>query len=94
LTFFTLVLIIISIFINFLGGGRKIRDPDMEKKLYEWYIDIHYTKKLQVTSRMIKSKALELTKLKDFNASKGWLEKIKKKYNLQIVRPSSKITKV
>jgi hypothetical protein len=38
---------------------------------------------------MIKSKALELTTLADFNASKGWLEKIKKKYNLQISRSSS-----
>ena len=66
----------------------------MEKKLYEWYTDIHITKKLPVTSRMIKAKALELTKLKDFNASKGWLEKIKKKYNLQISRPSAKSAKV
>ncbi len=61
----------------------------MERKLYEWYIDHHINKNLPVTSSMIKSKALELTKLKDFNASKGWLEKIKKKYDLQISRPSS-----
>ena len=77
------------LYLTFLGGGRKIRDPEMEKKLYEWYIEYHINKNLPVTSRMIKSKALELTKLKDFNASKGWLEKIKKKYNLQISRPSS-----
>jgi hypothetical protein len=80
--------------IYLLGGGRKIRDPEMEKKLYDWYLDIHFTKGLPVTSRMIKAKALELTSLRDFNASKGWLEKVKKKYNLQISRPSSRKTKV
>lgn len=61
----------------------------MEKELYDWYYDLHHVKQLPVTSRMIKNKALELTSLKDFNASKGWLEKIKKKYNLQISRSSS-----
>jgi hypothetical protein len=61
----------------------------MERKLYEWYVDLHIIKKFPVTSKMIKSKALELTSLKDFNASKGWLEKIKKKYNLQISRSLS-----
>ena len=67
----------------------------MESKLYAWYLDYHVNKNQLVTSRMIKNKALELTILKDFNASKGWLEKIKKKYNLQIVRSlSSKIQKI
>jgi hypothetical protein len=61
----------------------------MERKLFEWYHDYHLVKKLPVTSRMIKAKALELTTLADFNASKGWLEKIKKKYNLQISRSSA-----
>lgn len=70
----------------YLGGGRKIRDPEMERKLYDWYIDYHIIKKFPVTSRMIKNKALELTSLRDFNASKGWLEKLKKKYNLEISR--------
>jgi hypothetical protein len=58
----------------------------MEKKLLDWYIDHHFIKKLPVTSKMIKNKALELTSLQDFNASKGWLEKLKKKYNLEIIR--------
>lgn len=72
-----------------LGGGRKIRDPEMERQLYEWYRDTFLVNNIPVTSRMIKNKALDLTKLDDFNASKGWLEKIKKKYKLQISRSSA-----
>jgi hypothetical protein len=66
----------------------------MEKRLYEWYYDHHFVKHLPVTSKMIKNKALELTALPDFNASKGWLEKIKKKYNLQISRTLSSSQKI
>ena len=62
----------------------------MERRLFEWYYDYHVVKKNPVTSKLIKSKALEFTFLNDFNASKGWLEKIKKKYNLQITRSSSR----
>ena len=63
------------------GGGRKIKEPEMEKKLIEWYNE----KKIQnvpITSKMIKEKALFFTNRKDFIASKGWFEKFKKKYNL------------
>jgi hypothetical protein len=38
---------------------------------------------------MIKAKALEFSSLADFNASKGWLEKIKKKYGLEITRSAT-----
>lgn len=61
----------------------------MERRLYEWYIDYHVNKNLPVTSKMIKAKALEFSSLDDFNASKGWLEKIKKKYNLEITRSAT-----
>lgn len=71
------------------GGGRKIRDPEMETKLYAWYREYHDVMKGKVTSRMIKAKALSLTKIRDFSASKGWLEKIKKKYKLDIARTLS-----
>ena len=34
---------------------------------------------------MIKKKVLEITKFKDFIASKGWLEKFKRKFKLELV---------
>jgi len=39
-----------------------------------------------VTAKMIKQKALEITRFRDFIASKGWLEKFKKKFKLQLSR--------
>ena len=69
-----------------LGGGRKTQDPEMEMKLIEWYHDYHIEKNFPITARLIKKKALEFSLCKDFAASKGWLEKFKKKYNLEIVR--------
>lgn len=58
----------------------------MERKLSEW---IHLYCKIQgnpITAKMIKNKALEFKTCNDFIASKGWLEKFKKKYNLKILR--------
>jgi len=60
----------------------------MEKKLYEWYEDYHIKKGFPVTAKQIKSKALDLSTCEDFIASKGWLEKFKKKYKLEIIRDS------
>jgi hypothetical protein len=45
---------------------------------------------IPITSKMIKYKALSLSKHPDFCASKGWLEKIKKKYNMKVQRGSKK----
>ena len=70
----------------YLGGGRKIRDPEMEMILFSWYLDLKENKKISVTSKMVKQKALEITKHRDFIASKGWLEKFKKKHHLELVR--------
>ena len=58
----------------------------MEDKLLNWYIEYHITKKNTVTTKMIKQKALEFAKHRDFYASKGWLEKFKKKYHLEFTR--------
>ena len=37
-----------------------------------------------ITAKMIRDKAVKISKDKDFLASKGWLEKFKKKFNIQI----------
>lgn len=71
------------------GGGRKTKDPLMEKNLYAWYVD----KKAQgelVTAKMIKEKAIQLTNCSDFIASKGWLDKFKVRFNLEISKESAK----
>lgn len=61
----------------------------MEKRLIEWYHDCHDVKKIPLTAKMIKKKALEFSLNKEFAASKGWFEKFKKKYKLEVVRESS-----
>ena len=50
------------------GGGRKLKDPEMEKKVYDWYKEHHDRNEKIVTAKLIKTKALELTKCKDFNS--------------------------
>ncbi len=57
----------------------------MEKKLYAWYVQLKEDN-IPVTPKMIKQKALSITKFKDFIASKGWLEKFKRKFNLELSR--------
>jgi transposase-like protein len=68
------------------GGGRKEKDPEMEALLYEWYTDFHLKNKNHVTSKILKQKALELTKYDDFVASKDWFNKFKKKYNIETIK--------
>jgi len=68
------------------GGGRKVKDPEMEKKLIDWY---HENKDIIVMSPpTLKNKALELNTCESFRASKGWLDKIRKKYDLNIIKRS------
>lgn len=71
------------------GGGRKTKDPLMEKNLYSWYIDMK-TRGEVVTAKMIKDRAIELTNCADFIASKGWLDKFKVRFNLEISKESCK----
>lgn len=66
------------------GCGRKTKNPQMEAKLVEWYNNI--TKKgISVTAKMIRDKAVEISTDRDFLASKGWLEKFKRKFDIKIV---------
>ena len=55
----------------------------MEEQLVQWYNEI-IKKNLNVTAKMIRDKAVEISNDKDFLASKGWLEKFKKKNGIQI----------
>ena len=68
------------------GGGRKEKDPEMEAHLYSWYKEFHVQNKHYVTSKIVKQKALELTKFNDFVASKDWLNKFKKKFSIEIIK--------
>eukprot|EP00347_Sterkiella_histriomuscorum_P021967 403332147 len=69
------------------GGGRKTKDPEMEKRLYNWYKQMK-SQNTPITARMIKDKAITLTSCKDFIASKGWLDKFKIRYQLEISKES------
>ena len=66
------------------GCGRKTKNPEMEEKLVEWYNEIVKKNGVYITAKMIRDKAVKISKDKDFLASKGWLEKFKKKFNIQI----------
>lgn len=69
------------------GGGRKTRDPQMEADLIKW-INEKLLKGEFFDIKMIKSKALQFTKVEGFLASKGWFNKFQKKY--KFVLPSFK----
>ena len=66
------------------GCGRKTKNPKMEEKLLMWYND-KIKNNVNITAKMIRDKAVEISNDKDFLASKGWLEKFKKKNGIQIV---------
>lgn len=71
------------------GGGRKTKDPNMEMRLYEWYLD-RVKDGATVTSQMIKEKAIQFTDKSDFIASKGWLDKFRNRYDIQLHKRRSK----
>jgi hypothetical protein len=67
-----------------IGGGRKTDDPERNKKLYQWYCEYAFELKLPVTTKLIKEKAREFSKNESFKASRGWLEKFNRKYELNL----------
>ena len=55
----------------------------MEKRLVEWYKNYHDEKGNIVTTRLFKQKAKEFSSDPTiFRASKGWLQKFKKRYQI------------
>ena len=66
------------------GGGRKRMDEEMELDLYNWCIQEGLNLGRPVTRKMIRQRALELSKFPNkFKASKGWTDKFVKKFNLR-----------
>ena len=56
----------------------------MEKKLFEWYYSNYIIQGNRITTKDFKNKALELSKDSTFRASKGWLQKFRKRYIIKL----------
>lgn len=56
----------------------------MEKKLLRWYYTYHVIQGNKITTREFKAKALELSNYSNFRASKGWLQKFRKRYIIKL----------
>lgn len=67
------------------GGGKKELYPKMEDILYQWIIQ-NKKQNIDVSSKNVKEKAKKLVSVDTFLASKGWLNKFKKKYHLDFLR--------
>ena len=56
----------------------------MESKLLNWFRIFHEKKGNKVTTRMFKKMALFYSKDGNFRASKGWLQKFRKRHKIQL----------
>ena len=56
----------------------------MVKKLLDWYYNAIKTKGGKITTREFKDKALKLSKDPTFRASKGWLQKFRRRHNIKL----------
>ena len=56
----------------------------MEEKLLKWYNDYHKVIGKKITTRAFKQKALEFSNDLTFRASKGWLQKFRKRNNITL----------
>ena len=56
----------------------------MVKKLLEWYIDTSKIKGQKITTKEFKEQALKLSKDPSFRASKGWLQKFRRRHKIKI----------
>lgn len=56
----------------------------MENKLLNWFRNFHEKKGNKVTTKMFKKMALHYSKDGTFRASKGWLQKFRKRYEIKL----------
>ena len=56
----------------------------MVKKLLEWYIDTSKIKGQKITTKEFKEQALKLSKDPSFRASKGWLQKFRRRHKIKL----------
>jgi hypothetical protein len=54
----------------------------MEKQLLEWFNRYHNKEGHKVTTKEFKEKAISFSKDSTFKASKGWLQKFRKRNNI------------
>ena len=54
----------------------------MEKDLYFWILEQRELG-IRVTKRMVKDKAMAISNVQEFIASKGWLDKFKARYDVE-----------
>lgn len=56
----------------------------MEMKLLSWFDSFHNKNGNKVTTKLFKKMALYYSKDGSFRASKGWLQKFRKRHNIQL----------
>ena len=56
----------------------------MEIKLLNWFRNFHEKKGNKVTTKLFKKKALYFSKDGTFRASKGWLQKFRKRHEIKL----------
>jgi hypothetical protein len=56
----------------------------MVKQLLDWYKKTSKEKGRVITTREFKDKALKLSKDPNFRASKGWLQKFRRRHNIKL----------
>ena len=56
----------------------------MVKQLMDWYKTTSREKGRIITTKEFKCKALEFSKDKTFRASKGWLQKFRRRHNIKL----------
>ena len=56
----------------------------MEKNLLNWFDNIHNKEGKKVSTKLFKEKAKYYAKDENFRASKGWLQKFRKRHAIQL----------